>query len=286
MYDKRARAVFIFAAVTCILLRVWMKLTMIDPLTGFYKAGGSVFVMIFNGILLVAAAALFLLSLLGKQNIGADSGIRWGSGFVRATSFLCAAGAWAAAGQGVLMLYDSYLSTFNFGAAGNVIIGWILTFLAKLVFFVVAPLLSGWMWISAAARADLSKRPLQPFLCLAPVVWQCALGITFFMQFTAMRSVSDQQLSIAVAVLSVPFLLAYARLAGAVEPVRGMRQLRLFGYLFALLALVVSAGMIAAAPAGLTVLVGPPAALSLLFYPALGLQATALLFSIRKVQKP
>uniref|UniRef100_UPI003A8A264D hypothetical protein n=2 Tax=Oscillospiraceae TaxID=216572 RepID=UPI003A8A264D len=119
------------------------------------------------------------------------------------------------------------------------------------------------------------------WLMLLPLVWEIGELLSSFMAYTALRNVSDQMLTIVMLILMAPFLLAHARILSGVGAEKGVRQLLFFGPAFALFAIAVPGGMIAAALAGKTVALGlsPAAAV---FYFLSGLYAAALCLSLRR----
>ena len=279
MSDKLPKGLFICSAVTCMLLWVFIKLTMIEPATGFYT-GSSPLITFFNLLLFLSCLLLFVLGLFQKREWNLQETI-WNLPLLRFLSILCGAGAIASAGYFGWLQYDYYLSTFNFAFDLIDLIGWVAGFAGRVFFFVLMPVVSGFLWIRLGVRPPSASLSPNPYLCLAPVLWQIGLSVSFFMSFTSMRAAADQRFGITQAVLAVPFLLAFARLTSKIDPARGMRYLRLFGLVFALFALVSAGGALAAMLAGRRVTVALPLVMELFFYPVLALYAVVFLFSVK-----
>ena len=119
------------------------------------------------------------------------------------------------------------------------------------------------------------------WLMLLPLVWEIGELLSSFMAYTAIRNVSDQMLTIVMMILMAPFLLAHARILSGVGVEKGLRQLLFFGPAFALFAIAVPGGMIAAALAGKTVALGL-SPVSAVFYFLSGLYAAVLCLSLRR----
>ena len=60
MSDQLSKMLFLFFAIACTALRVFLKLTAVDPSTGFYE-GGGIAVPVFLALLVLAVIALLLL---------------------------------------------------------------------------------------------------------------------------------------------------------------------------------------------------------------------------------
>ena len=290
-------------AAVCLILRVVLKLTAVDPATGFYEGGGAlplVFNILLGGSVLLLLAAGYL---SGRRTRGASVTFTIP---LRALAF--AAGislaVWAFLNvEGILEILpevltpDSRLLFKLFYCLFVVLFRLVL----PIVFIYVLECIAGfvpnrklWKDLPGKDEPDFAH-PINPFdlreahgylrmngwLMLLPLVWEIGELLSSFMAYTALRNVSDQMLTIVMLILMAPFLLAHARILSGVGAEKGVRQLLFFGPAFALFAIAVPGGMIAAALAGKTVALGlsPAAAV---FYFLSGLYAAALCLSLRR----
>ena len=290
-------------AAVCLILRVVLKLTAVDPATGFYEGGGAL-PLVFN--ILLGVSVLLLLAagyLSGRRTRGASVTFTIP---LRALAF--AAGislaVWAFLNvEGILEILpevltpDSRLLFKLFYCLFVVLFRLVL----PIVFIYVLECIAGfvpnrklWKDLPGKDEPDFAN-PINPFdlreahgylrmngwLMLLPLVWEIGELLSSFMAYTALRNVSDQMLTIVMLILMAPFLLAHARILSGVGAEKGVRQLLFFGPAFALFAIAVPGGMIAAALAGKTVALGlsPAAAV---FYFLSGLYAAALCLSLRR----
>ena len=290
-------------AAVCLILRVVLKLTAVDPATGFYEGGGAL-PLVFN--ILLGVSVLLLLAtgyLSGRRTRGASVTFTIP---LRALAF--AAGislaVWAFLNvEGILEILpevltpDSRLLFKLFYCLFVVLFRLVL----PIVFIYVLECIAGfvpnrklWKDLPGKDEPDFAH-PINPFdlreahgylrmngwLMLLPLVWEIGELLSSFMAYTALRNVSDQMLTIVMLILMAPFLLAHARILSGVGAEKGVRQLLFFGPAFALFAIAVPGGMIAAALAGKTVALGlsPAAAV---FYFLSGLYAAALCLSLRR----
>ena len=290
-------------AAVCLILRVVLKLTAVDPATGFYEGGGAL-PLGFN--ILLGVSVLLLLAagyLSGRRTRGASVTFTIP---LRALAF--AAGislaVWAFLNvEGILEILpevltpDSRLLFKLFYCLFVVLFRLVL----PIVFIYVLECIAGfvpnrklWKDLPGKDEPDFAH-PINPFdlreahgylrmngwLMLLPLVWEIGELLSSFMAYTALRNVSDQMLTIVMLILMAPFLLAHARILSGVGAEKGVRQLLFFGPAFALFAIAVPGGMIAAALAGKTVALGlsPAAAV---FYFLSGLYAAALCLSLRR----
>lgn len=290
-------------AAVCLILRVVLKLTAVDPATGFYEGGGAL-PLVFN--ILLGISVLLLLAagyLSGRRMRGASVTFTIP---LRALAF--AAGislaVWAFLNVGGILEIlpevltpDSRLLFKLFYCLFVVLFRLVL----PIVFIYVLECIAGfvpnrklWKDLPGKDEPDFAH-PINPFdlreahgylrmngwLMLLPLVWEIGELLSSFMAYTALRNVSDQMLTIVMLILMAPFLLAHARILSGVGAEKGVRQLLFFGPAFALFAIAVPGGMIAAALAGKTVALGlsPAAAV---FYFLSGLYAAALCLSLRR----
>ena len=290
-------------AAVCLILRVVLKLTAVDPATGVYEGGGAL-PLVFN--ILLGVSVLLLLAagyLSGRRTRGASVTFTIP---LRALAF--AAGislaVWAFLNvEGILEILpevltpDSRLLFKLFYCLFVVLFRLVL----PIVFIYVLECIAGfvpnrklWKDLPGKDEPDFAH-PINPFdlreahgylrmngwLMLLPLVWEIGELLSSFMAYTALRNVSDQMLTIVMLILMAPFLLAHARILSGVGAEKGVRQLLFFGPAFALFAIAVPGGMIAAALAGKTVALGlsPAAAV---FYFLSGLYAAALCLSLRR----
>lgn len=290
-------------AAVCLILRVVLKLTAVDPATGFYEGGGAL-PLVFN--ILLGVSVLLLLAagyLSGRRMRGASVTFTIP---LRALAF--AAGislaVWAFLNVGGILEIlpevltpDSRLLFKLFYCLFVVLFQLVL----PIVFIYVLECIAGfvpnrklWKDLPGKDEPDFAH-PINPFdlreahgylrmngwLMLLPLVWEIGELLSSFMAYTALRNVSDQMLTIVMLILMAPFLLAHARILSGVGAEKGVRQLLFFGPAFALFAIAVPGGMIAAALAGKTVALGlsPAAAV---FYFLSGLYAAALCLSLRR----
>ena len=290
-------------AAVCLILRVVLKLTAVDPATGFYEGGGAL-PLVFN--ILLGVSVLLLLAagyLSGRRTRGASVTFTIP---LRALAF--AAGislaVWAFLNvEGILEILPEVLtpdSRLLFNLFYCLFVG-LFRLVLPIVFIYVLECIAGfvpnrklWKDLPGKDEPDFAH-PINPFdlreahgylrmngwLMLLPLVWEIGELLSSFMAYTALRNVSDQMLTIVMLILMAPFLLAHARILSGVGAEKGVRQLLFFGPAFALFAIAVPGGMIAAALAGKTVALGlsPAAAV---FYFLSGLYAAALCLSLRR----
>ena len=148
----------------------------------------------------------------------------------------------------------------------------------------IAPFVTGGLFLMIARRTeDSQSRPIHGLLLLVPLAWQVALLLSSFMEYTAIRSVSDQMLTTVMLILLAPFLLAHARVLGQIDPDRGARQAVVFGLPFALVAFCACMGMLAASLAGRGVTVAPSPVFSA-FYLFFGIYAAAFCLELTPVK--
>lgn len=274
MTSRTAKLVFTFFAAICAGLRVNLKLSVIDGLSGFYEGGGSM-PLIFNLLLLVGVALLLLLSLKRRPEVTRVLEYR---PCVRLLSLLLGAATLVYAGTELLKRIDEQLSLP--GDTMSLAIG--LTF-TGLVFALLPALAAFTLFrVGLGARGDSSGFRISPYLALTPVLWQVALLLTLFMKYTAVRHVSDQLLTVLMLICFVPFLLSNARVLSDVSHDRGVGRLATFGLPFALLAFSVSAGVIASYVVGnpLYIALSLPGAI---FFLIAGVYATVVCFSVKEV---
>lgn len=284
-------------AAVCLILRIVLKLTAIDPQTGFYEGGGAL-PPLFSILLGASVLALLLLGfLLGRKARGA--GISFGIP-LRVLAFA----------TGVLLFCWTLLHWRDIAevfSADMALPPKLLSCIFALLFRIVLPWISAYLFLRIAGfgpftisceyrtnepvpvlpenvfdlEGGLRTLRMNGWLMLLPLVWEIGELLSSFMAYTAIRNVSDQMLTIVMLLLMAPFLLAHARILSGVGAEKGVRQLLLFGPAFALLAIAVPGGMIAAALAGKTVALGlsPAAAV---FYFVFGLYAAVLCLSLKR----
>lgn len=248
-------------AAVCLILRVVLKLTAVDPATGFYEGGGAL-PLVFN--ILLGVSVLLLLAagyLSGRRTRGASVTFTIP---LRALAF--AAGislaVWAFLNvEGILEILpevltpDSRLLFKLFYCLFVVLFRLVL----PIVFIYVLECIAGfvpnrklWKDLPGKDEPDFAH-PINPFdlreahgylrmngwLMLLPLVWEIGELLSSFMAYTALRNVSDQMLTIVMLILMAPFLLAHARILSGVGAEKGVRQLLFFGPAFALFAIAV-----------------------------------------------
>lgn len=281
----------------CLLLRIVLKLTAIDPATGFYEGGGAL-PLLFN--VLLGASVLLLLALgflSGRKLRGAS------------VAFTLPLRALSAAAGAALFCW----TLLRLGELPGVLsadypfMPKLLLCLFTLLFRLALPLVGACLFVRIAGAGDFTipcgfrafaadpdsalsdphsgpgPRTLRMngWLMLLPLVWEIGELLSSFMAYTAIRNVSDQMLTIVMMILMAPFLLAHARILSGVGVEKGLRQLLFFGPAFALFAIAVPGGMIAAALAGKTVALGL-SPVSAVFYFLSGLYAAVLCLSLRR----
>lgn len=278
MTIKLSKRLFLAAAVLCVALRCVLKFVSIDPATGYYE-GYDALILLFNVLLAVSALALIALPFLQKSTdshvIRFDGATRLFSVLSGAALLLFAAGRISAAIAELSSV--SGASPFSF----------LISTLGIFVFMGVVPALSGGILIAAGlrARGDSGTAGMNGWLLLVPLVWQVAQLLVTFMDFTAVRHVSDQMLAVMSMVLGAPFFLAHGRVLSGIGHDKGVRQMAAFGLPFALLSLTLSIPSIAASLAGRAFPYGLPPTGSIL-YLCLGLYAASLGLSIRRKADP
>ena len=277
MTSKLARTLYIFIAAASVALRLYLKLRGIDPETGFYLPEAGWVPAVYSGILGFGIVLLLVFGLLKPQKgscvVSFSAPVRGFSALAGIFALLCAADA-------VPSQLDRLLD-IGFGGSIPYVLLSVLGILLRFILLVILPLVTAGLllWGSARLHGDSSVPRLSGWVALLPVLWQTALLLTTFMQYTAIRSVSDQLLTIVAMLLICPFLLAWARVMAGVNHRKGIRQLVAFGLPFSAAALSVSSGILLswAQQQPVEVAMGVPAAG---FYFAMGAYAAALCFSI------
>ena len=254
MTRKLQKNIFIVGTAVLLVLRLVLKLTMVDPLTGFYT-GSTVLPGLFFWLTILVLIALLVLGWVGGRN---TSGTVTYSKAFKLFTLLAGATAIACAVSEGLSIVTAFTDLSLEYMEMSTIAMEALISLVKFVFLALAPLVSGIAFIAIGAGAhgdsdgDFRKGAI---LMLVPVVWQVVLLLVSYMQFTSMRSVSDQQFGIVLILLHAPYLLAFARIFSGIDPEKGCRQLAIFGLPFSCLAIVLAAGSIVASFAGHSVLI-------------------------------
>lgn len=268
MNDKLPKQIFIFSAIACIGLRIFLKLTAVDPVSGFYE-GNRLVVVLFTALLAIGVLLLILQG-LRKRACGISVVCTMPLKLLAMLS-----GIFAVVG-GVKGLYHSIIEFSNFRMS--------LSFLT--LFMNGIGVASGVLLLHIGIKNRVGQ-PLAEYngaLLLLPLFWQVPVLLSTFMSYTAIRSVSDQLLTVVMLVLLIPFLLAHGRVLGNIDPRKGVRHLYAFGLPFSLLALTTASGIIAAFVVGKALSIGPDL-LGMLSYLLLGLYAAALVFSVKPSQE-
>ena len=274
MTIKLSKRLFLAAAILCVLLRCALKFISIDPDTGYYE-GYDALVLLFNLLLTVSTAALIVLPMLKRTSeircVCFGSAARLFSILSGAALLLFAAGRISASIAEISSGSDASPLAFRFSTLG------------VFVFMGIVPALSGGILIAVGlrARGQSGAGGMNGWLLLVLLVWQVAQLLVTFMDFTAVRHVSDQMLAVMSMVLGAPFFLAHGRVLSGIGHDKGVRQLAAFGLPFALLSLTLSIPSIAASLAGRAFPFGLPLTGSVL-YLCLGLYAASLGLSIQR----
>ena len=166
--------------------------------------------------------------------------------------------------------------------SGGLLIGTI-GLLLQMITLVIAPVFSIYLFLRIAVLGGNKEFEANGWVSLAPILWQLGVLLLTFMSYTAIRSVSDQMLTILTTIFSLPFLLTHARWSGNVLRGKGIARMPAYGFSYAVLAISTGAGMVAAAIAGKSVDV----ALDLpgaLYYLLSGLYAASLSLSTREAR--
>ncbi len=277
MLTKLQKLIFSAALVCCAVLRIYLKLSVIDPATGFYE-NNPMSAFVFHWILGVSCIATMLIGWLSKDK-GDVPVLRMG---LCERGFLIASGiaALVFSGSSLFEQVDSLL-TFNPNLVGAGVLFSLLLSVFGVFCLLVAPVITGILFVVIGLKGNNGAGSYHGVLLLLPVLWQTATLLTTFMDYTLMRSVSDQRLAIIMLILMVPFLLANGRMLGGIDAKKGARQLTIFNLPFSLIAVPLSLGVLIAGFAGKSVEIGlsPFAAL---FYLCMGLYAAASVFSLRR----
>ncbi|MCI8648995.1 MAG: hypothetical protein HFG20_02655 [Anaerotruncus sp.] len=271
-YDKISRALLGISIFICGGLRIYLKLTAVDPSTGFYE-GGGIIATLFLPLAGVFAAAMFLLGLLQHTY---DPSL-YCSLPMRLFALLTAVAAVPFAYEGVLSHLAALerMQLFHYGPVQLVL--HLFIWGVGLLCTTIAPLVSVWFFLQTALRARGVYRfpAVSGALALFPLLWQAAYLLRTFMAYTAIRSVSDQMLSVLSMIFCIPFLLANGRVLGGIDAEKGLRQLVTFGRPFALLAICSAISTIAGALSGRMV-EAAPSLFAGIFYLTLGCYAAAI----------
>lgn len=268
MNRKLLHLYFIGFTAICTGLRLFLKFASIDPLTGYYE-GYDAIAGLFNLLMLVGVGGCLLLGwiLPGETNLPVSRIRRMAAVLVGVACF--------PAGVSGLAAQSGRLEMLQGALTMPALIAALVVTLVSFLCLGVAPFVTGGLFLMIARRnGDPQPGPFHGLLLLVPLAWQVALLLSSFMEYTAIRSVSDQMLTTVMLILLAPFLLAHARVLGRIDPERGARQSVMFGFPFALIALCACTGMLAASVAGRGVVSAPSPVFSA-FYLFLGIYAAA-----------
>lgn len=269
MLLKPKKLVFSAALIVCILLRVYLKLSAIDPATGFYT-GNLAVSSIFNWITAIACIGLLL---MGWFSSNKSHSPRLHKDFgVRVFSVLTGISTFVFIGSTFQKQVDDLL-TLTYGSS---MISSLLLSAVGIFCLIVAPVVSGFLFLTVGIKG--CSKHYHGALFLFPILWQTALLLSTFMSYTLMRSVSDQLLMIVSLLFIIPFLLANGRILSGTNAEKGAHQLSMFGLPFALVAVPSSIGILSSAVSGKTVMIGP-SVFAAVFYLCIGLYAIAMVFS-------
>ncbi len=273
MNRKLLHLYFIGFTAVCTGLRLFLKFASVDPLTGYYE-GYHTIAALFNLLLLAGVGGCLLLGWLQR-----DGSVPRVSRVQRIAAALVGVACFPVGVSG-LAAQSGQLERLQGALTMPALIAALVVTLVSFLCLGIAPFVTGVLFLMVARRSgDSQSKPFHGLLLLVPLAWQVALLLSSFMEYTAIRSVSDQMLTTVMLILLAPFLLAHARVLGRIDPERGIRQAVTFGFPFALLALCACAGMLAASVAGCGVAVAPSPVFSA-FYLFLGLYAAAFCFDL------
>ncbi len=276
MLTKLQKLIFPAALLCCAVLRIYLKLSAIDPATGFYE-NNLMSASLFSWILGASCLVLLLFGWLPKDKSDAPA-LHMGL-FARGCLVVSGIAAMVFIGSSLFDQVDSLL-TFNPDVAGATVVFSLLFSVAGIFCMLVAPVITGILFIVIGLRGNRGTGRYHGALLLLPVLWQTAMLLTTFMGYTLMRSVSDQMLAIVMLILMVPFLLANGRVLGGIDAKKGARQLAMFGLPFSLVAVSLSLGVLIAGFADKSVEIGL-SSFAAVFYLCMGLYAASAVFSLR-----
>lgn len=277
MNRKLLHLYFIGFTAVCTGLRLFLKFASVDPLTGYYEGYGAV-VWLFNLLLLAGIGGCLLLGWLQpRRSYLPVSRIR------RMAAVLVGVACFPAGVSG-LAAQSGQLEMLQGAITMPALIAALVVTLVSFLCLGIAPFVTGGLFLMIARHTeDSQSRPIHGLLLLVPLAWQVALLLSSFMEYTAIRSVSDQMLTTVMLILLAPFLLAHARVLGQIDPDRGARQAVVFGLPFALVAFCACMGMLAASLAGRGVTVAPSPVFSA-FYLFFGIYAAAFCLELTPVK--
>ena len=262
MSDQNSKMLFLFFAIACAALRVFLKLTAVDPATGFYEGGGAAR-LAFNLLLAVGVIALLALRLRRTQPAVLQAG--------RIPRVLAALTGLSGGIYAALYFLDR-LSRMDL--SGGLLVGTV-GLLLQMITLVIAPVCAVYLYLRIALLGGKQEFEVNGWVALSPILWQLGVLLLTFMSSTAIRSISDQMLTVLAMIFSLPFLLTHARWAGNVLRGKGVARMPAYGFPYAVLAISLGAGMVAAALAGreVSASLGLPGALH---YLCSGLYAASL----------
>ena len=233
MRNRKFNLIFSFFLLAACILRIYLKFSVIDPSTGFYE-GSSGLVLLFN-LLLVVGIFFFLGLGFFERKQPFVSGPSRPAGIFAILSGIFSL---PLAAMSLARQVTSLSSLDLEGLSLFMLLLQLLATLFSFLFLAVCPFLSAFLFLKTGisiSRSPITGYRANPLLLLAPLFWQALFMLSLFMEFTAIRSASDQMLTILGMIALIPFLLGQGRLYGRLHPQKGILQLRLSGYPLVLL---------------------------------------------------
>lgn len=266
------KIVLVAATAVCVILRVLLKLNGIDPETGFYLEGYEMLSAVFSICLAAGVVLLIAIGFLDKHEYASDLPLE--GALPRVLCFLAAVPAFW---MGAESIYNAFFAGGAEAAAAE-----LFAVRLRAVLYALPPVLSAFFFVRCGLIRAGGKRP-GGFFSLLPMLWQVIVLLALFMQYTAVRSVSDQMCVILTLVFCVLFLPGFGRIYSDTGAGQGAVLVNRYGPAFILLTLSTCAGIVAAALTGKAVQVAMPVT-NTLFYLVLACLALVLFLFLRPVQ--
>ncbi|MDR2932563.1 MAG: hypothetical protein LBV27_05590 [Oscillospiraceae bacterium] len=196
-YFKIMFTIFFAALTVCGVMRIILRLSLIDPATGFYTATAGIIPTVFNIIFGAALVALLILNRLRRGNNDYPVHRRG-----RALPILAIA-------AGLSMLAFAWLGLpDHFGQSGVRSEGWA-TFV--LVFNYAFTTVSGLIMVYAGVHGFVSEKQPSALLLIIPPIWQLVLLLSRFNGYFSILYISDNLLIILFMAFATLFYIGHAR---------------------------------------------------------------------------
>ncbi len=232
-------AIFAAAVLSCVPLRLYQTIRLIEPETGFFTQGNHITVTLLYTVAGIAAVLILILSYLG---IGARTPMP-GEGRSRTLCVMAAVMAVAFLADGIGTVYTlvnsavEYSGTLGASGTARYTVMQLVTEGAQILFSVISCTYFSCLAFSWNGKGSAA---LYAVLAVAPVFWAIARAVNRFIRMINFKNVSDLLLELFMLAFMMIFFLAFARVNSKVERAGVQWQVYGCGLVTALLAAVVS----------------------------------------------